>query len=139
MTQAGALVIAARVLLWRCSTPTVLRLLAGGRSGPGRRGRGVATDPHQATRAVQAFGNRVRAGCLPQSIALAAVLQRGGSEPTLVLGCRYYAPKAWGAHAWVEVAGERFDPVAQPDHAELARLKAANGWQIARSGGVDGG
>jgi hypothetical protein len=68
------------------------------------------------------------ATCLAQSVALAAVLERGQQHPTLVLGCRQYEDRRWGAHAWVIVGGEVLDPVPGGPHAELARLEATSGW-----------
>jgi len=123
------LVGSARVTLELVQTSTALRVLAG-RTGATRRQRQPDLDPQLALRAVQRAGNRAHADCLAQSVALAAVLQRGGHEPTLVLGCRRYGARDWGAHAWVEVDGARLDPVSQPEHAELARLRAANDWRI---------
>jgi hypothetical protein len=61
-------------------------------------------------------------------VALAAVLERRGHAPTLVLGCRQYEDRHWGAHAWVVVDGEVLEPVAGGPHQELARLDAVNGW-----------
>lgn len=87
-------------------------------------------DPELVVAAIQRAGHWVRADCLPQSVALAAVLCRGGASPTLVLGCRRDGPGDWGAHAWVELDGKRLEPVPAPEHAELARLSQAQGWKI---------
>jgi transglutaminase superfamily protein len=77
---------------------------------------------------VQRAGRILRATCLTQSIALAAVLERVDRPATLVLGCRQYDDGYWGAHAWVVVGDEILEPVPSGPHAELARLHAAGGW-----------
>ena len=125
--RATALVVLARLLLKRRDASEVLRRLAGG--GPGH---GPARDVHpdEALVAVRRAGRITGGECLPHSIALAALLQRGGQSPVVVLGCRRYGPQEWGAHAWVEVGGGRYDPLWQPDHAALARLSAAHDWRI---------
>jgi hypothetical protein len=104
----------------------VLQRLAGGDAGRGTRG----VDEDQALRAVRRAGAVFRADCLPQAIALTALLHRDGATPELVLGCRRYGPNQWGAHAWVEVNGLTLDPVEQPHHAVLARLSAAKTWEV---------
>jgi hypothetical protein len=124
--RALCLVAAARVLLTRCPTPTVLRLLSRRRGHVAKHG----IDHAAALGAVRRVGPRLGANCLPQSVALAALLQRHGDDPTLILGCRRYGDRDWGAHAWVEVGGRRLEPLVEPEHAELARLPAAQNWEI---------
>jgi hypothetical protein len=68
------------------------------------------------------------ANCLPQSIALTVALGRAGYAPTLILGCRRYDARNWGAHAWVSVAGEVLDPIPSGPHQALAHLDAGTGW-----------
>lgn len=114
-----------KLLLLKLRTTTVLNLLAGSRP---RRPREM--DPDVAARAVAAASRLLRADCLPQAIALAALLQRGGQSPAVVLGCRFYGPNRWGAHAWVETEGKRFDSVEGAEHTELARLTASGRWQV---------
>lgn len=114
-----------KLLLVRLRTTTVLTLLAGRRN---RSVRGVDAD--LAARSVAAAGRLLRADCLPQAVALATLLQRGGAAPTVVLGCRFYGPSRWGAHAWVEAGGSTFDPLAGEEHTELARLNAADRWEV---------
>jgi len=70
--------------------------------------------------------------CLPQAVALTALLSRAGSDPALVIGSRRYAQGVWGAHAWVEVGGVRLDVVPSEEHRELTRFRAASQWQAAR-------
>ncbi len=69
-----------------------------------------------------------QATCLAQSVALAALFERGGEDATLVLGCRRYEDRHWGAHAWVVVAGEVWEPVVAGAHEDLAELSAAHTW-----------
>lgn len=125
--EAAALLFGARLLLPRRSTTSVLRFLAG-REPAVERPRPLC--PAEALAAVRRAGNRIGAPCLPQSVALAALLRRHGADPAVVLGCRRQGPSAWDAHAWVELAGQRLEPVVDAGHSELARLSAANGWQI---------
>jgi hypothetical protein len=57
------------------------------------------------------------ATCLPQALAVHAVLRRRGLDPELRIGVRK-ADERFEAHAWVELAGS---PLAQPglDHQPL--------------------
>ena len=123
---ATAVVALAKLLLMRLQTPTVLSLLAGRARAHVRPG----FDADMAARCVAWAARRLRADCLPQAVALAALLQRGGATPTVVLGCRLYGPSSWGAHAWVELDGRRFDTMVDAEHAELGRLTAAEGWKV---------
>lgn len=125
LAAAAVMVAMSKLLLTKLRTATVLSLLAGRGQPPRRRD----LDPYMAARSVAAAGRLLRADCLPQAVALAALLQRAGTSPSVVLGCRFYGPSRWGAHAWVESGGERFDQLASEDHAELARLSAASRWQ----------
>lgn len=132
MAVATVTVAVAKLLLVRLRTTTVLSVLAGSR--PGARGR---LDADAAARSVAAAGRLLRADCLPQAVALAALLQRSGTAPTVVLGCRLYGPSRWGAHAWVEAGGKRFDSLPGEEHAELARLTAHSRWEVrGASGGI---
>jgi hypothetical protein len=70
----------------------------------------------------------LRAACLAQSVALTALLERGGQAPVLVLGCRRYEDRHWGAHAWVVSDGAILEPVPAGEHSELAQLDAAHAW-----------
>lgn len=70
----------------------------------------------------------LRANCLSQSIALAVAFQRSGHEPTLILGCRRYENREWGAHAWVLVGDRVLDALPSGPHEPLARLAANNQW-----------
>jgi hypothetical protein len=125
--RAAVLVGLARLLLTRCGPSEVLRRLAG---EDARRGAALGIDEGQALTAVRRAGRVFRADCLPQAIALTALLHRGGGGPELILGCRRYGPNQWGAHAWVEIGGRTLDPVEQPDHAALARLSATKQWEV---------
>lgn len=114
-----------KLLLVKLRATTVLNVLAGSRTG-----RSGGLDPDMAARAVAGASRLFRADCLPQAIALAALLQRDGHSPAVVLGCRLYGPSRWGAHAWVEIEGRRFDPLEGAEHTELARLTAFGRWQV---------
>lgn len=122
--MATVVVALSKVLLTKLRTATVLNLLAGSTT----RGSGDL-DPDMAARSVAAASRWLRADCLPQAVALAALLQRNGRSPAVVLGCRFYGPNRWGAHAWVETEGRRFDSLEHTAHTELARLTASSRWQ----------
>lgn len=125
MPTATLLVAVSKLLLTKWRTSAVLNLLAGSRT---RRGKGL--DPDLAAQSVAAASGWLRANCLPQAIALAALLQRNGKSPAVVIGCRLYGPGRWGAHAWVEADGKRFDTLDEhAEHTELARLTASSRWQ----------
>ena len=120
--RATALVLATRILLRRHSTTETLRRLAPTAL------HASDTPPSAALKAVQRAGGALRAPCLPQSVALTALLARAGQRPALVLGCRRYDDGNWGAHAWVVVDGQVLEPVAAEAHTELARLDSAHRW-----------
>lgn len=80
----------------------------------------------------------LRGNCLAQSIALTVALQRAGEEPTLVLGCRRYDNREWGAHAWVVVDGRVLDARPSGPHQSLARLAASTQWVPAPLSSADG-
>jgi hypothetical protein len=119
--RALALLALSRVLLPRVGTTTTLKRL-------GRRGRRRDLDPLQATRAVRRAGRLVGGLCLPQCVALTALLQRSGGEPVLVLGCRRITDGTWTAHAWVQLDKNVLEPVQGGRNAPLARLRWADGW-----------
>ena len=120
--RALGLVVAARILLRRRDTTSALRRLA----RPGRRVRPV--QPEAALSAVRRAGRMAHATCLPQSVALVALLERGGGAPVLVLGCRRYPNREWGAHAWVEADDRVWEPVIAAAHQELAQMDSAHAW-----------
>lgn len=121
--RAAWAVVSASVLLRRKPTDAVVRRLVSRRAVRQR----VA--PDEAMRAVRR-GARVFGGaCLPQSVALTALLARQGDTPTLVLGCRLYENHEWGAHAWVQLGASELDPVPSGPHASLAHLNAATDWK----------
>jgi hypothetical protein len=81
--------------------------------------------------AVRRFARVLRANCLSQSVALTVALDRAAQDPTLVLGCRRYADRNWGAHAWVEVGSTVLDALPSGEHAALAWLDARSQWDAA--------
>ncbi len=125
--RAIAYVVAARMLLSRRGMPATLRALA-------RRRAGRAVDVEDALHAVRRAGRLAGATCLPQAVALTALLRRDGADPTVVLGCRRYDNGHWGAHAWVELDGVVWDPLPSGAHATLARCDAARDWVPAAAG-----
>jgi hypothetical protein len=86
-------------------------------------------DSDAALLAVQRASRVTGGACLPQSVALAALLRRDGAAPVLVVGCRRYENRTWGAHAWVRVDGTVLDPDPSGEHAELAWYRSENDWQ----------
>lgn len=128
--EALGVVLAARLLLaLGRPAPAVLRLLASRRPRFSRR-----VDDEAALAAVRRAGRVWGAACLAQSVGLASMLHRRGDDPVVVLGCRRQGDGEWTAHAWVEVAGRRLEPVVSAAHSELARLEAARGWRPAGAG-----
>ena len=78
--------------------------------------------------AVRRASRVVGGACLPQAVALTALLDRAGLAPVLVLGSHLDAQRKWSAHAWVETDRLVLEPVITVDHEPLANLTAANGW-----------
>ena len=66
--------------------------------------------------------------CLPQAVALTALLERAGAEPVLVLGCHRRPDGGWDAHAWTRIDDRVFDPEPSGDYAELAWCRAEDNW-----------
>lgn len=130
----------ARRYLARSTTTATLTRLVG--TAPARPREGVAGIDHaRALAAVRAATRATAAPCLPQAVALTALLARHGETPALILGCRRYPDGRWGAHAWVECAGDVLDPVPSGAHAALARCDARGGWvpaPVAGSEPLDG-
>jgi hypothetical protein len=67
--------------------------------------------------------------CLAQSMALTGLLAQQGDECDLVLGC-WLGENGWTAHAWVESAGWRLEPVYGGAQVEIARCSSADGWVL---------
>lgn len=124
LAKALAWMVMSRVMLRSRDTTTTLRRLAGRPD----RVPGSPIDPQRAVRAVQIAARIVGGVCLPQAVTLTALLQRGGHEPMLVLGCLRNADGTWSAHAWVDVDGKDFQPVFASGHSALAVLTARSGW-----------
>lgn len=83
---------------------------------------------------MQRVSRRLGGACLPQSVALAALLRRDGEEPVLVVGCQRYENRTWGAHAWVRVSDSVLDPDPCGEHADLAWYRSVNDWQPSSPG-----
>ncbi|MEY2399472.1 MAG: Transglutaminase-like superfamily [Actinomycetota bacterium] len=82
----------------------------------------------EALRALRVPARALRANCLTQSVALTVAFERANQNPTLVLGCRRYENRKWGAHAWVIVGSDVFDAIPSGAHEPLARLTAETEW-----------
>lgn len=123
MLQLRALtaVLASRLLLSRVTTTDALRRMTRGK----KRGE---VDPLHALAAVQRASRIAGGACLPQAVALTALLERSGHDPALVLGSHLDTKRRWSAHAWVEADGLVLEPVITVEHEPLANLTAANGW-----------
>jgi hypothetical protein len=120
--RAVALVILARILLHRRGTTDALRRMHRiRRPSP-------AIDTATAVQAVRRAGRVAGARCLAQSVALTALLDREAHDIVMVLGCRLYADRRWGSHAWVLYGDEVLEPVVADDHTPLARYSAAHDW-----------
>ena len=114
-------VVGAWTLLRRRRTTDAIRSLI--RRGPGVDG----LDPGRIAFTVGRVSQMLHIDCLPRSVALAAMLERAGAHPVLILGCRRGEDAAWVAHAWVEVDGRPLDAGAGA-FMPLARLSAAGAW-----------
>jgi len=112
----------ARLMLRHSDTTATLRRLAS------RGARGAAADPSQALSAVRRASRIVGGECLPQAVALTAMLQRAGHEPLLILGCRRTGNTGWSAHAWVRVNEMVLDPGMVTGFAPLASLSEKTEW-----------
>ncbi|MGH2759723.1 MAG: lasso peptide biosynthesis B2 protein [Actinomycetota bacterium] len=119
--RALAAVVASRVLLSRGTTTDALRRLT-------RRGTKKSLDPLTALMAVRRAARIAGGACLPQAVALTALLDRAGFAPVLVLGSHLDAKRQWTAHAWVEADRFVLEPVITVEHEPLANLTATNGW-----------
>lgn len=86
-------------------------------------------DPLSALEAVRRASRVAGGACLPQAVALTALLQRGGHRPVLVLGSHRDGRGEWSAHAWVELDRLVLEPVITVEHSSLAYMTAANGWK----------
>lgn len=71
-------------------------------------------------RAVRLAGRLIGARCLPQTLALCALLREHGLAARPVLGIRREAER-WYGHAWVEVEGRVLDETPDP-RARFATL-----------------
>jgi hypothetical protein len=119
--QAIGMLARSRILLGRVGTTATLTRL-------GRPGKRKEIDPLIATRAVHRAGRLVGGTCLPQCVALTALLQQRARAPELVLGCRRNVDGEWTAHAWVLVDEHIYEPVPGGRNAPLAMLRYADGW-----------
>ncbi|MEY2568205.1 MAG: Transglutaminase-like superfamily [Actinomycetota bacterium] len=118
----------ARPLLRGIGTAGTLRRLA----RPART-QGRPVSHASALRAVRRAARLTGGACLPQAVALTAILTRAGEGPTLVLGSRRYDEAKWGAHAWVDADGELLDPLPGLDHHRpLGAYRSADGWKLGR-------
>jgi len=93
-----------------------------------RRGpRTTPLTPDEIAYSVDRIATLLHLDCLPRSAALAAMLERGGRTPALILGCRRGDDAAWTAHAWVELDGKALDAGAS-NYMPLARLSSDGAW-----------
>jgi hypothetical protein len=82
----------------------------------------------EGLRALRRAARIFRANCLAQSIALTVALERAEHRPVLILGCRLYPDRRWGAHAWVVAGAEVLDALPSGAHAPLAQLASDTQW-----------
>jgi len=117
-------VVAVRRLLARRGLEPTLHRLGDRRARWG--GRVLAPEVVTAAeRAQRVLGRRT---CLEEAVVIASVLTRHGRRPTIIVGCRRLGDGVWGAHAWTEVDGVRYDQQPAQDHQALARYAAASNW-----------
>lgn len=105
----------------RDTTQTLRRLIDGAGAWPD-------FGPEIGLRAVRRSARVLRANCLAQSVALTVALDRAQKQPSLILGCRIYEDRRWGAHAWVVAGSDVLDALPSGAHQPLARLGADTRW-----------
>lgn len=124
--------IADQALAFVAVTEASVALLLGGRRGAARRVRLAGAveptdmgraDHWRCTRAVSRAAALVpwRVRCLPAALALQRVLAWRGSPSRVVLGVRVDGGELV-AHAWVECAGMKFDPLSPDEPYETLAL-----------------
>jgi hypothetical protein len=89
--------------------------------------------PERQMRAVRRAGRWLVPGsrCLPQSIALTAMMRGRGIDAELVIGCEREGD-TWAAHAWVAAGHSRYQPLYANAPRELARCRADDAWSLRR-------
>lgn len=94
--------------------------------------RTVRTSPAAATTAVRRAGLFVPgATCVPQAIALAALLTPAEAPIAVVLGAkRNIVGGQWAAHAWVEVAGTPWPHHGAGAFQRLATYTTDSNWSL---------
>jgi|GEM_PF-1514779 len=135
LTAALPWVRASLAVLGTARTQRGIERLTGAAAGAGAGAIGVSANQLQrAQRAVvlaKIAGRRgpLRAACLPQALAVYALLRARGYAPTLCLGVPIGATQAsFSAHAWLEIDGvalEAMAPHRRFDAASGASINAA--------------
>ena len=115
------LLAATKRSLRRQDTTATLRRYAPGSPFP-------AFNADEGMRAVRRASRALGANCLAQSTTLAVACARAGLNPELILGCRRYADGKWGAHAWIIVDKQVYDPLPSGEHQALAKISAGTQW-----------
>lgn len=120
------LAISNRALRGGRPTDEVLRTLAGTQR------RAARTSPASAAAAVRRAGRLVpSATCVPQAIALAALLTPAPVPLAVVLGAkRNVTDGQWTAHAWVEVAGTPWPHHGAAAFQRLATYSTDVDWSL---------
>jgi transglutaminase superfamily protein len=124
-----ALLAATRRSLRRRDTTATLRRFTHGAPWP-------SFDADDGLRAVRRASRLIGANCLAQSVALTVACARAGSDPELILGCRRYGDAKWGAHAWIILGAQVYDPLPSGEHQALASISAGTQWVPAPIGRV---
>lgn len=117
--RAFVLVVTVRLALLVVPVRAVQARVESQRAGPPS-----AFTPMQAAWAVQAIARRIPGThCLARSLALHALLRRGGHASALQIGVKRTGPGAIAAHAWVSCGGQVIGE-AQDDFASLGPLSS---------------
>ena len=88
-------------------------------------------DADDGLRAVRRAARLLGANCLAQSVALTCAVTRAGLAPELILGSRRYGEAKWGAHAWIVLDAQVYDPLPSGEHRALASISAGTQWSPA--------
>lgn len=137
LTAALPWVRASLAVLGTARTQRAIERLTGAAAGAGAGAGAIGVSANQLQRAQRAVvlakiaGRRgpLRAACLPQALAVYALLRARGYAPTLCLGVPIGATQAsFSAHAWLEIDGvalEAMAPHRRFDAASGASINAA--------------
>jgi hypothetical protein len=106
LLQAGAIVLAVRVVLWVLPSATIVRIVRRVSDARAREKRAPRPPVERVTSAVEAVSRRIpQATCLTQALSAQLLLRRFGYDSRLCLGVARSPRGQFRAHAWLERDG----------------------------------